>query len=140
MSVVSIHGRNAGAFAKSVLHQLLERGDVAAELEAADGEPEPDEGIDGAATVLDFGPPKRVGWAPRIERGLALSLLLVTVPHLDGRADQAPAITRPLSAAEAPQQGCRICRKGRPCGDGCISSTKQCRKKEGCACSAASGS
>ena len=27
-----------------------------------------------------------------------------------------------------------------PCGDGCISATKQCKKEQGCACSAASGS
>ena len=90
MSVVSIHGRDAGAFAKSVLHQLLEGGDVAgrdadgrmvlqlsvddwlleelcafdadaAELEDTDAEPEPDQEIDGPATALAFLPPMRVG-------------------------------------------------------------------------------
>ena len=29
MSVVSIHGHDAGAFAKSVLHHLLQQGDIA---------------------------------------------------------------------------------------------------------------
>jgi hypothetical protein len=162
MSVVSIHGRDAGAFAKSVLHQLLERGDVAgrdadgrtvlqlsvddwlleelcafdadaAELEDADGEP--DQEFDGPATVLDFVPPKLVGRASRVAQALTVALLLVMVPHLDARSDQASAMTRPLATAETPSC-CRICRKGQACGDACISATKQCKKDQGCACAA----
>lgn len=88
MSVISIHGRDSGAFAKSVLHQLLQHGDVAGrtadgrtvlqlsvddwlleelctfdadaeDLEDAEGEPEPDQEFEGPATVLDFVPPKQ---------------------------------------------------------------------------------
>lgn len=88
MSVVSIHGRDAGAFAKSVLHHLLQNGDVAgwdaagrailqlsiddwlleelcafdsdaAELEDTDGEPEPDQEIDGPPVIPDIVPTKR---------------------------------------------------------------------------------
>lgn len=29
---------------------------------------------------------------------------------------------------------CRICRKGKACGDGCIGANKNCRKPAGCAC------
>ena len=110
------------------------------DLEDTDGEPEPDDEIEGPATVVDIVPPRRLGDALRVVQPLALALLLVTVPHAVARSDQAPAVTLPLSAAEAPTQCCRICRKGQPCGDGCISATKQCRKEQGCACSAASDS
>jgi hypothetical protein len=73
-------------------------------------------------------------------RRLILAAALLAIPHLEARADQAPAMTRPLSTAEAPAQCCRICRKGHACGDACISATKQCKKEQGCACSAATGS
>jgi hypothetical protein len=72
---------------------------------------------------------------------VALALLLVTAPMVKSHADQGPVIAPlPMSIAQAPAQCCRICRKGQPCGDGCISATKQCRKEQGCACSAASDS
>lgn len=29
---------------------------------------------------------------------------------------------------------CRVCKKGKPCGDGCIAKNKTCRKEPGCAC------
>ena len=92
--------------------------------------------------VLDLLPPKRLGRVAQIARAVALALLLVMVPGIDARADQAPLMTKPLpmSTAEAPQQCCRMCKKGKPCGDGCISAERQCKKEQGCACSAASGS
>lgn len=31
-------------------------------------------------------------------------------------------------------QCCKICRKGKPCGDTCISKKKACRSPKGCAC------
>jgi hypothetical protein len=73
---------------------------------------------------------------------VALALLLVAIPHGDGaRADQtATTAPLPMSTAQEPAQCCRVCRKGQPCGDGCISAEKQCKKESGCACSAASGS
>jgi len=90
MSVVSIHGRDPGAFAKSVLHHLLEQGDIAgrdaagrivlqlsiddwlldelcafdsdaAELEDADGEPEPDREDDGPPVIPEMVRIKRSG-------------------------------------------------------------------------------
>jgi hypothetical protein len=75
-------------------------------------------------------------------RPLIVAALLLAAAHLDARADQATLMTKPLpmSTAEAPQQCCRMCKKGKPCGDGCISAERQCKKEQGCACSAASGS
>jgi hypothetical protein len=122
------------------LDRLLAFDAEATDLEDTDGEAEPDQEIDGPATVFDIVPPKRSYRPSRAAQVLTLALFLVTAPHAIARADQAPAVTRPLSTAEAPAQCCRICRKGQPCGDACISSTKQCKKEQGCACSAASGS
>ena len=117
------------------LDQLAAFDADAADLEDDDREP------DGPAVILDLVPPKRVSRASRIAQALALTMLLVTMPRLDARADQAPVVA-PLrmSAAQAPAQCCRMCQKGKPCGDGCISAERQCRKAQGCACSAASGS
>ena len=169
MSVVPIRGRDPTTEARALLNCMLRDGDIvgsddagrtallllvdpwtldrllafdagATDLEDTDGEPEPDDEIDGPATVTDFAPPKRVGRVSRVARALPLAVLLLTMPHVIARADQAPAITQPLSTAEAPVQCCRICRKGQPCGDACISSTKQCKKEQGCACSAVNGS
>jgi hypothetical protein len=90
--------------------------------------------------VLDLLPPKRLGRVAQIARAVALGLLLVLVLGIDARADQAPLMTKPLpmstATAEAPAQCCRMCQKGKPCGDGCISAERQCKKAQGCACSA----
>ena len=40
------------------------------------------------------------------------------------------------SPRQRSQGCCRTCRKGKACGDWCISIEKQCRKKAGCACDA----
>ncbi len=44
----------------------------------------------------------------------------------------------PLPSAPTPSQGgcCMYCRKGKPCGDACISRSKNCNVGPGCACSA----
>jgi hypothetical protein len=36
--------------------------------------------------------------------------------------------------ADTPKQCCRTCRKGKACGNGCISQERQCTKAPGCAC------
>ena len=90
--------------------------------------------------VLDLLPPKQIGRVARIAQAVALALLLVTVPQIDAHADQAPAMTPlPTSTTEAPAQCCRMCQKGKPCGDGCISAERQCKKESGCACAAGPG-
>lgn len=39
-----------------------------------------------------------------------------------------------------PSTCCRICRKGKPCGNSCISRNRQCDKPIGCACAGGEGS
>ena len=34
---------------------------------------------------------------------------------------------------------CKVCKKGRPCGDSCIARTSQCNRGFGCACSTTGG-
>ena len=34
----------------------------------------------------------------------------------------------------APRECCKICRKGKACGDSCIDRDKKCHKPPGCAC------
>lgn len=40
-----------------------------------------------------------------------------------------------LSTTDKDGKCCRICRKGKPCGEGCIAKDKACKKPAGCACS-----
>jgi hypothetical protein len=63
-----------------------------------------------------------------------LALVLVSVPHIKAEAEQPhgmPVRSLPMSIAETGQQCCRICTKGKPCGDGCISTARQCRRDRG---------
>jgi hypothetical protein len=80
----------------------------------------------------------------RAARAVALALLLAALPYSDDARAEQTAMTAPLpmstaQGAQEPAQCCRVCRKGQPCGDGCISAEKQCRKEQGCACAAGAG-
>ena len=57
--------------------------------------------------------------------GYVLATLLKTSPQ------PAPAVTRP---APAPRRCCRICRRGKACGNSCIARNRTCRVGPGCAC------
>ncbi len=171
MSVVAFRGRDPASEARALLNCVLRDGDVvgtddqgrtallldgrsldarpaahlrccAEDLEDDEAEPEPDQEMDGPATVLEFAPPGRLAPRSRLAQAVALALLLVAAPLLEARADQAPLMTRalPMSTAQTAPQCCRMCQKVKPCGDGCISAERQCKKDQGCACSASSGS
>jgi hypothetical protein len=49
-----------------------------------------------------------------------------------------PATLNPCSstayAAEVGYRCCKVCKKGKACGDSCISRDKECHKGPGCAC------
>ena len=47
-----------------------------------------------------------------------------------------PELNPCTSGAALAQQSacCKVCRKGKACGDSCISADKQCHKGAGCAC------
>lgn len=59
----------------------------------------------------------------------------VSVPSdLAVEADEAPG---PLSQSSRQiSQCCKVCKKGKACGDSCISKNKTCHKPPGCACDA----
>jgi hypothetical protein len=66
----------------------------------------------------------------RVELSLAaLAVLLVAAP---GPAPSCPAAT----TAEATRECCKVCRKGKACGNGCIKANARCSKGPGCACDA----
>lgn len=44
------------------------------------------------------------------------------------------SVGRPLEATIHQAACCRVCRKGKACGDSCISRDRTCRKGAGCAC------
>lgn len=64
-----------------------------------------------------------------------LHLLLVFVSpatQVDVRSEPAQV---PWSVADAPGvECCKICRKGKACGDTCIARDKDCHEPPGCAC------
>jgi hypothetical protein len=119
------------------LDQLCAFDAGAEDLEDADAELDPDREIDTAPVMLDAVRAKRAGLANRCLQALGLALLLVTVPHVGAQAGEAASVTLPITTAQtAVPQCCRTCKKGKPCGDGCISAERQCKKDQGCACSA----
>ena len=86
-------------------------------------------------------------------RALLLALCLLAVPALADSPQ--PEVTTTERAANAlayepslefggdpagwtqlAQACCKICRKGKACGDSCIARDKSCRKGAGCACDA----
>jgi hypothetical protein len=125
MSVVSIRGRDQASEARALLNCVLRDGESGltalllmlepftldrllvfdadvADLEETEVEPE---------TVLDIRSPKRR--AGRLVQAVAVALLLVSAPYALARADQANVVAPlPMSTAQAPQQCCRVCRKG----------------------------
>jgi hypothetical protein len=73
---------------------------------------------------------------------MVLIMLFVASPATELRAGQVRGLldNLPVLAAGAPKQCCRVCKKGKSCGNGCISQERQCTKGAGCACDAESNS
>jgi hypothetical protein len=73
---------------------------------------------------------------------MAWLMLFVASPFTEVRAGQerGPLEPRPVLTADAAKQCCRVCKKGKPCGNGCISQERQCTKAPGCACSGSGNS
>lgn len=66
----------------------------------------------------------------RLWLGLASAVALTFgVPGLDSCGSGNAAF-----AAQAKPGCCKVCRKGKACGDSCISENKTCHKGSGCAC------
>jgi hypothetical protein len=49
-------------------------------------------------------------------------------------SDEATADAVGYAVDLAPRECCKICRKGKACGDSCIARDKKCNKPPGCAC------
>jgi hypothetical protein len=54
------------------------------------------------------------------------------LPQASGR--ERPQRSKPDAGAD--EECCRVCRSGKPCGDGCVPHDRQCDKPPGCACAA----
>jgi hypothetical protein len=67
---------------------------------------------------------------------LLLMMLLVASALTELRAGQHRGLLDrlPILTADTPKQCCRVCKKGKACGNGCISQERQCAKAPGCAC------
>jgi hypothetical protein len=85
----------------------------------------------------------------RIRTWLLAVLMLIGGPVADVMAQQAPdpparrepdrkPAEKPSKPAEKPQSCCRVCSKGKACGNSCISRRFVCHKPSGCACDAES--
>ena len=81
-------------------------------------------------------------------RGLPiLALIILTsfivTPALSGASSTCTKLVvngqmtlKPDGPKQTAQACCKICRKGKACGNSCISRAKTCRKPPGCACEA----
>lgn len=72
---------------------------------------------------------------------VALALFFAAVVALPSSAGQIPQTVAPGEMTPKPaitqqvsQACCKVCRKGKACGNSCISRAKTCRKPPGCAC------
>jgi hypothetical protein len=70
---------------------------------------------------------------------LLFAIVMLVAPM--ALADQPPRSPATVAPAAGPDtRCCRTCSRGKACGDGCISQERQCKKGQGCACNASSGS
>ena len=73
-------------------------------------------------------------------------IICATVIAIPARSDDGATTIEPVAkgeitlkrddARQLAQACCRICRKGKACGNACISRAKTCQKPPGCACDA----
>jgi hypothetical protein len=72
---------------------------------------------------------------------MVLITLFVASPLSELRAGQERGLhDLPVLTADTPKQCCRVCKKGKACGNGCISQERQCTKSSGCACNTSEAS
>jgi hypothetical protein len=66
--------------------------------------------------------------------GMVLIVLFVALAASEPWGEQERGPDPPVVTSDTPKQCCRVCKKGKPCGNGCISQERQCTKASGCAC------
>jgi hypothetical protein len=72
---------------------------------------------------------------------LVSAVLMLTTPSLAEDPHPVPVaraaaslLSFDVAPAPAPEECCKVCRKGKACGDTCIARDKICRVGPGCAC------
>ena len=68
-----------------------------------------------------------------------LAALSTSVDASVVRAVEVPAKECRVDPATGKRQCCKVCRKGKACGDSCIAASRNCRRGAGCACDADGG-
>jgi hypothetical protein len=73
---------------------------------------------------------------------MLLIVLFVALALREPWAGEQPGLldSLPVLTADTPKQCCRVCKKGKSCGNGCISQERECTRAPGCACSGAGSS
>ena len=66
-------------------------------------------------------------------RAAVVSILLVLAPAPE---KPAPEAGRAVTPKTAPLTCCKMCTRGKACGNSCIARNKTCRQPPGCACDA----
>ena len=69
---------------------------------------------------------------------MLLIVLFVALALREPWAGGVPGL--PVLTADTPKQCCRVCKKGKACGNGCISQERKCTKAPGCACNGSGSS
>jgi hypothetical protein len=72
---------------------------------------------------------------PRVAMVLIILSVASPLRELWAGQDRGLLYNLPVLTADTPKQCCRVCKKGKPCGNGCISQERKCTKEPGCACS-----
>ena len=72
---------------------------------------------------------------------LLIVLFVTLAPRREPWAGQMLCHPEPsVLTSDTPKQCCRVCKKGKACGNGCISQERQCTKEPGCACNSSGSS
>jgi hypothetical protein len=72
--------------------------------------------------------------ARSLAAALTLAALTIALAPSAEAGDAAPVADPPHKACIPPTECCRTCNQGKACGNTCISESKTCRKRHGCAC------
>lgn len=66
-------------------------------------------------------------------RSLAVALVLAATVLLVAPAPASTSQT-PIPGTQIAQACCKVCSKGKACGDSCVAADRTCRQPPGCAC------
>jgi hypothetical protein len=76
-------------------------------------------------------------YARETDRGLWAESAGEEAPEPGAAEKRTPSVDAPFESCIPRSECCKVCRKGKACGNSCISASYTCRKGRGCACNAA---